>query len=86
MSRPPRIPGTSSGRTLYLLPGIPDNLDEETKNGLAIRNAASANGICPDCGTVGQLHPDKQLIRTQKHGKKKSFREKTSHENTTPVF
>ncbi len=63
MSRPPRIPGTSSGRALYLLPGIPDNLDEETKNGLAIRNAASANGICPDCGTVGQLHPDKQLAR-----------------------
>ncbi len=63
MSRPPRIPGTSSGRTLYLLPGIPDNLDEETKNGLAIRNAASTSGRCPDCGAEAEIHRDPEYER-----------------------
>ena len=63
MTRKARVPGTTSKRTLLLLPTIPDDLDAETKNALAIRNAASASGICPDCGTVGQLHPDKQLAR-----------------------
>jgi hypothetical protein len=58
--RPPRVPGMSSRpRTIYLLPSIPDELDERTKDGLAIRNAASASGVCPSCGATGDLRgPD----------------------------
>jgi hypothetical protein len=52
-----RIPGTSSkpARVLWVLPSIPDDLDPATKNGLAIRNAASTSGVCPDCGARGQI-------------------------------
>ena len=60
MSRRPRIPGTTSrSRALFVLPPIPDELDERVKDGLAIRNAASASGVCPSCGTTGELRgPD----------------------------
>lgn len=62
MPRQPRIPGTTtSRRTLYLLPSIPDHLDAETKNALAIRNAASTEGRCPDCGAEPEIHPDTEL-------------------------
>jgi hypothetical protein len=56
MSRPPRIPGTTSKqRTLYLLPPIPDDAPAELKNALAIRNACATEGRCPDCHTHGEL-------------------------------
>lgn len=58
MSKPGRIPGTRARRTLLLIPSIPDALDEATKNGLAIRNAASTTGTCPDCGAEANLHHD----------------------------
>ena len=56
----PRIPGTPSRpRVLFVLPPIQDELDEATKDGLAIRNAASTSGVCPDCGAKGELEgPD----------------------------
>jgi len=54
--RPPRVPGMSS-RTLLVLPSIADALDEATKNGLAIRNAATVNGRCPACSARGELYP-----------------------------
>ena len=61
MSSRPRIPGTISRppRVLFVLPPIPDELDEATKNGLAIRNAASTSGVCPNCGARGEVRgPD----------------------------
>jgi len=54
----PRIPGTRSSRVLYILPTIPDELDDETKNALAIRNACSVEGRCPCCGALGEIEPD----------------------------
>lgn len=54
-----RVPGMRNGRTLYLLPPVPDDAPECVKNALAIRNAASVNGICPSCGARGELNgPD----------------------------
>jgi hypothetical protein len=41
--------------------GSPDELDDETKNALAIRNACATSGHCPDCGAVGELEPDATL-------------------------
>lgn len=58
MNRRPRIPGTRSGRALYVLPSIPDDLPEEVKDGLAIRNAASIEGRCPSCGARGEIEAD----------------------------
>lgn len=58
MSRRLRIPGTNSQRVLYVLPPIPDELDDETKNALAIRNACATAGVCPGCGVVGVLSAD----------------------------
>jgi hypothetical protein len=55
-----RIPDTRAGRTLLLLPGIPDDLEPRLKNALAIRNTASTTGTCPDCGTTPQLYRDTQ--------------------------
>jgi len=53
--RRPRVPGmTRPGRVLYLLPSIPDDLNPAIKNAIAIRNAASTSGKCPDCGAVGE--------------------------------
>jgi uncharacterized protein YlaI len=40
---------------LYVLPSIPDELDERTKNALAIRNACATEGRCPDCHARGEL-------------------------------
>jgi hypothetical protein len=57
-----RIPGTASKpRVLYLLPSIDDDLDIETKNALALRNAASASGVCPSCGATAELYADRKL-------------------------
>jgi len=57
--RPP-IPGTSGRRILCLLPSIPDDLDPETKNALAIRNAATTSGICPCCGATAEVYADRE--------------------------
>lgn len=61
MTRRPRVPGMSAKpRALLLLPSIPDDAPETLKNGLAIRNAATTSGVCPDCGARGELRgPDK---------------------------
>jgi hypothetical protein len=40
---------------LLALPSIPDDAPEAVKNGLAIRNAASASGVCPNCRAKGEL-------------------------------
>lgn len=53
--RPPRVPGLTRGRALFVLPAIPDDADEETKNGLALRNACATEGRCPGCGARGEL-------------------------------
>jgi hypothetical protein len=52
-----RIPGTTTSRAcaLYQLPAIPDDAPERFKNALAIRNAATTSGACPDCGARGEL-------------------------------
>jgi hypothetical protein len=52
-----RIPGTSSRplRALYLLPAIPDDAPEQLKNALAIRNACTTEGRCPNCGAEGEV-------------------------------
>ena len=55
MSPRRRVPGWKSDRVLLILPPIPDDLDETTKSALAIRNAASASGKCPDCGALGTV-------------------------------
>jgi hypothetical protein len=57
MSRRPRIPGMRK-RTLFILPEIHDDDPPELKNALAIRNACTTEGRCPDCGAVGELNPD----------------------------
>jgi len=57
MTRRSRVYGTYK-RTLYVLPSIPDDLDAEMKNALAIRNAASTNGVCPDCGAEAEIYRD----------------------------
>jgi hypothetical protein len=46
-------------RVLVVLPAIPDELDELTKNALAIRNQATTEGICPICGCTPNLHLDR---------------------------
>jgi hypothetical protein len=53
----PRVPGTTSKprRVLYLLPEIPDDAPAAFKNALALRNASNVQGVCPDCGTRGEL-------------------------------
>ena len=47
-----RIPGTRrrKGQVLVGLPVIDDDLDEDTKNALALRNATWIDGECPACG------------------------------------
>ena len=55
MKRRHRIPGTTATpNLLYLLPTIPDDAPERFKNALAVRNAASTSGTCPDCGATGE--------------------------------
>lgn len=48
--------------TLYVLPAIPDDAPDTVKNALAIRNAASANGVCPSCGATPYLWQDNDGI------------------------
>jgi hypothetical protein len=60
-AKQPRIPGTCSQRTLYLLPEIRDGDSSARKNGLAIRNACAVEGRCPYCYAVGEIHPDGAL-------------------------
>ena len=59
--RRPRVPGTRRAPTLYALPAISDELDEQTKNALALRNAATVEGRCPACGIEPELIPDRML-------------------------
>jgi hypothetical protein len=48
---------------MFVLPEIHDAAPESWKNGLAIRNAASTSGVCPDCGTRGRIAgPDRDGI------------------------
>lgn len=65
-NRHSRVPGMTArpARALYLLPSINDDDDPETKNAIAIRNAATASGECPACGAVGELQ---QLDRNVWH-------------------
>jgi hypothetical protein len=44
-----------NGRTLVVTPLIPDDASTELKNALAIRNAATRSGRCPNCGAVANL-------------------------------
>lgn len=58
-----RVPGTyrrPAGPTVYLLPSIPDGLPTTIKNAIAIRNQCATDGVCPGCGTVGELTPDRE--------------------------
>jgi hypothetical protein len=59
--RRPRVPGTPRDRTLFVLPSIPDDLDEQTKNGLALRNACAVEGVCPACGAEPEIERDREL-------------------------
>lgn len=59
--RPPRIPGTRSGRVLYALPEIPDAASPKVKNALAVRNLCATEGRCPACGAVGEVTADAEL-------------------------
>lgn len=56
-----RVPGTRRGGTLFVLPAIPDELDEATKNALAARNRCATEGRCPMCGTTPELHQDEKV-------------------------
>jgi len=58
-----RIPGTYRDAAMFVLPPIPDNLDQATKDGLAIRNASAVEGRCPDCGAVGVVTADPEYGR-----------------------
>jgi hypothetical protein len=40
---------------LFVLPEIPDDAPAPFKNGLAIRNAATTSGQCPDCCAHGEI-------------------------------
>jgi hypothetical protein len=52
---------TARPRVLYVLPPIPDDLDDATKDALAVRNACTTEGHCPACGCKGELTgPDEQ--------------------------
>jgi hypothetical protein len=55
-----RIPGTfrNRGRTLLVLPSIPDDAPAELKNAIAIRNACSVEGRCSACGVSGVASAD----------------------------
>jgi hypothetical protein len=46
-----------SSRVLFVLPAIPDEFDELTKNAIALRNTCATSGRCPACGTRGEWHP-----------------------------
>jgi hypothetical protein len=61
VTRRPRIPGTSSKRTLFLLPEIRDDDPPARKNALAVRNACATEGRCPCCRAVGEVTADAKL-------------------------
>jgi hypothetical protein len=73
-----RIPGTyrNRGRTLFVLPSIPDDAPDDLKDGLAIRNACATEGRCPACGAVPELSWDTDRLGHL------TFR----HEDGCPVF
>lgn len=58
-----RVPGIRKGSTLFVLPSIPDELDEAVKDGLAIRNACAVEGRCPVCGVEPELRVTRELPR-----------------------
>ncbi|MHB1782389.1 MAG: hypothetical protein ACYCTE_06800 [Acidimicrobiales bacterium] len=43
------------GRTLFVLPEIPDDASVAFKNALTIRNQATRTGRCPACGAVTEV-------------------------------
>ncbi len=45
-----RSTAKSTRRTVVVVPDIPDGAPSSVKNGLAIRNRATATGRCPACG------------------------------------
>lgn len=57
-----RIPGIyrNRGRTLFVLPSIPDDAHVDLKNALALRNRCATEGRCPVCGTVPELTWDEK--------------------------
>jgi hypothetical protein len=60
--KPPRVPGTRKRPDILVgLPVIPDDLDEATKNALALRNATWIEGVCPSCNATPMFHVDPQL-------------------------
>jgi len=61
MTRRPRVPGTTSGRTLLLLPEIRDDDPPERKNATAVRNACATEGRCPCCHAIGEVTADASL-------------------------
>jgi hypothetical protein len=46
-------------RTLYVLSEIPDDAPEHIKQGLAARNGAAVDGVCPECGATGEISRDR---------------------------
>ena len=58
-----RVPGTTRPKQEILvgLPVIDDDLDEDTKNALAIRNATWIDGKCPACGATPSLVASPEL-------------------------
>lgn len=48
-------------KALFVLPAIPDDLDEATKNRIALRNRCSVEMRCPSCGCTPALHADVEL-------------------------
>lgn len=59
-----RVPGSyrNAGRTLFVLPSIPDDAPDELKNALAIRNACATEGRCPACGSMPDISVDEYGI------------------------
>jgi hypothetical protein len=42
-------------RALFILPQIPDDATTRVKDAIAIRNAATVNGVCPSCHARGEF-------------------------------
>jgi hypothetical protein len=62
LKRRHRIPPTPSKRVLFALPEIPDALNAETKNALAIRNQSTVEGKCPSCGCEPEIRRLEPLV------------------------
>ena len=60
--RSAKIPGTRARRALLVLPAIADDQPDARKNAIALRNAASAAGVCPACSARAEVVPDSELL------------------------